>query len=44
MDMRCQKWAFIGYWLGVVAFAVAPNIDGVVAGWIIGQVAAALAG
>jgi hypothetical protein len=44
MDMHCQKWAAIGYWLGVIAFAVAPNADGILVGWAICQVAAAIAG
>jgi hypothetical protein len=44
MDGHCQKWAAIGYWLGVVAFAISPNWDGLLVGWGICQIAAAIAG
>jgi hypothetical protein len=44
MDWRCQKWAMIGYWLGVIVFTVAPNTDGILVGWGICQLAAAIAG
>lgn len=44
MDWREQKWAAIGYWLGVTAFAIAPNTDGLLVGWVICQITAAIAG
>jgi hypothetical protein len=44
MDWRCQKWAMIGYWAGVLAFAVSPNTRGLIIGWGICQVTAAIAG
>lgn len=44
MDGHCQKWAMIGYWMGVVAFAISPNWDGLLIGWGIAQLSAAIAG
>jgi hypothetical protein len=44
MDGHCQKWAALGYWAGVVAFAVSPNTTGLIVGWVICQITAAIAG
>lgn len=44
MDWHCQKWAFIGYWAGVITLFIVPNADGILIGWAICQITAAIAG
>jgi hypothetical protein len=44
MDMHCQRVAAIAYWLGVAVFAVYPNSAGLLVGWVICQLGAAIAG
>lgn len=44
MEWDCQRDAAVAYWLGVIVFAVSPNWTGLLIGWAICQVAAAIAG
>ena len=44
MDGHCQRWAAIGYWAGVIVFALYPNWTGILVGWGICQLTAAIAG
>jgi hypothetical protein len=44
MDWHCQKTAIICYWLGVVVFAIWPSWTGLMIGWGIAQLGAAVAG
>jgi hypothetical protein len=44
MDMHCQKITAASYWFGVAVFAVWPNGTGLLVGWAIAQIGAAIAG
>lgn len=44
MDAHCQKVSSIGYWIGVVIAFMYPGFAGLMVGWGISALCAAIAG